>query len=421
MMKRISNWQGLPGKCLLAIGLGTLASTTAYPASAGCNLSSKSSSRSSRSVATILAVAASLFGVGLFGTSALAKDPVDTAVIVSTFVPGPLANPRGLKFGPDGNLYVAEGGLPTPPTTPAPTGLGGNCSTGSGGPGEYFGSPTGSRILKVDTQGNVETFVDNLPSSDAGGLASGVADIAFIGETMYAILAGAGCSHGVPDTPNEVLRINPDRSTTPIANLSAFQQANPVATPTNAITGDFEPDGTWYSMISVRGALYAVEPNHGELDEITTDGKITRIIDISASQGHVVPTVAAYHGNFYVSNLGQFDPDQLNTQSVFKITPSGQLKVVATGLSKVLGLAFDGRDRMYVLETSYSTNDPGPEPFTGRLIRILPNGKKEILIDSGGPLFFPTGMTFGPDGALYISNIGFGPPIGQILKVEITN
>ncbi len=238
---------------------------------------------------------------------------------------------------------------------------------------------------------------------------------------MYAILAGAGCSHGVA-APNAVLRINSGGTPpTMIANLSAFQQANPVANPTDPITGDFEPDGTWYSMIAVRGALYAVEPNHGELDKITPDGKITRVIDISASQGHVVPTVWPTTATSMSANLGQFDPDQLNTQSVYKITPSGQLKVVATGLSKVLGLAFDGRDRMYVLETSYSTSDPGPEPFTGRLIRILPNGKQEILIDSGGPLFFPTGMTFGPDGALYISNIGFGPPIGQILKVEITD
>jgi sugar lactone lactonase YvrE len=92
-------------------------------------------------------------------------------------------------------------------------------------------------------------------------------------------------------------------------------------------------------------------------------------------------------------------------------------------MCKVLGLVFDGRDRMYVLETSYSTNNPGPVPGTGRLIRILPNGQQQVLIDStSGILVVPTGITFGPDGALYISNIGYGaPPVGagQILKVEI--
>jgi hypothetical protein len=370
-------------------------------------------------VAAIVAAVLGL-GIGTAGAGSAQHPMMDDSIVVTTFATG-LSNPRGLKFGPDGDLFVAEGGFPTGEVTAAPTGLGGNCSAGNGGPGEYFGSTTGSRILKINRHGVVETFVDNLPSSQAGGLASGVADIAFIGDTMYAVLAGAGCSHGVPSIPNGVLRVNRDRSWTMIANLSAFQQAHPVANPTDPINGDFEPDGTWYSMIAVRGELYAVEPNHGELDKITPRGAITRVIDISASQGHVVPTVLADHGVFYVSNLGRFDPDQLNTQSVFRITPSGNIKVVATGLSKVLGLTFDGRNRLYVLETSYSTSNPGPVPGTGRLLRILPNGKQEVLIDStSGLLVVPTGMTFGPDGALYISNIGYGAPLGlgQILKVE---
>ena len=358
-----------------------------------------------------------------WSSSTSAQEPT---VKVSVFSKQPLVSPRGLKFGPDGNLYVAEGGSPTGTLTEAPAGLGGNCSVGAGVPGDYFGSPTGSRISRIDANGNVTTFVDNLPSDEVAGLASGVADVAFIGNTMYAIFAGAGCSHGVFSSPgvpipNGVIRINPDHSWTMIADLSTFLQTHPVAHPTDPITGDFEPDGTWYSMIALRGDLYAVEPNHGELDKITPDGNITRVIDISASQGHVVPTVVGDHGVFYVSNLGQFDPDQLNTQDVFHITPSGQLKVVAAGLSKVLGLAFDGRARLYLLETSYSKISPGPVPATGRLIRILPNGQQQILIDStpDDPLVFPTGLTFGPDGSLYISNHGFGPPGGEILKVEV--
>jgi len=360
-------------------------------------------------------------GVAFAGGAPAAPANAKGSAVATVFAMG-LVNPRGLKFGPDGKLYVAEGGYPVPPTIGAPPGLGGKCSAGNDGPGEYFGSTTGSRISRIDASGHVETYVDGLPSSEAEMLASGVADVAFVGNTLYAIFAGAGCSHGVPNIPNGVIRVNPDRSWTMIANLSAFLQAHPVANPTDPITGDFEPDGTWYSMIAVRGDLYAVEPNHGELDKITTSGKVSRVIDISASQGHVVPTVVAQHGVFYVGNLGRFDQDAINTQSVFQITPSGNIKVVATGLSKVLGIAFDQRARMYVLETSFSSN-PAPLPASARLIRILPNGKQEVLIDgSSGILSVPAGMTFGPDGALYISNIGFGaPPVGagQIVRVEI--
>ncbi len=363
-------------------------------------------------------------GLALAGEAAIAPAHATASAVATVFATG-LVNPRGLTFGPDGKLYVAEGGFPVDPLTGAPPGKGGPCSAGVGGPGEYFGSTKGSRISRIDGAGHVEIFVDGLPSSEAAGLASGVADVAFIGNTLYAILAGAGCSHGVPSIPNGVIRVNPDRSWSMIADLSAFQQSHPVANPTDPITGDFEPDGTWYSMIAVRGELYAIEPNHGELDRISTSGRISRVVDISASQGHVVPTVIAQHGVFYVSNLGQFDPDALNKQSVYQITPSGAIKVVATGLSKVLGIAFDRRARLYVLESSFSTSDPGPEPATARLIRILPNGKQEVLIDaSSGLLSVPSGMTLGPDGALYISNVGFGAPpigLGQVVRVEITD
>ena len=330
---------------------------------------------------------------------------------VSVFAAG-LNNPRGLKFGPDGNLYVAEGGIGGANSTE------GCCEQVIPPVGPYTGSATGSRISKIDANGNRTTAVDNLPSSQTsaatGNLTSGAADVAFIGNTLYILMGGAGCSHGVPqvpEMPNGVLRVNGDGSTELIANLSAFVMAFPVAHPE---PDDFEPDGTWYSIIAVGGNLYAIEPNHGELDQITPEGQISRVTDISASQGHIVPTAIAYRGNFYVGNLNTF-PVVPGSSKIYKITPSGQISVFAEGFSTVLGVAFDNRLRMYVLETS--TVAGPPTPGTGKVVRVdRPGHQTEIA--SG--LTFPTGMTFGPDGALYVSHMGFGFPAGQGEVLRIT-
>jgi sugar lactone lactonase YvrE len=329
---------------------------------------------------------------------------------VSVFATG-LNNPRGLKFGPDGNLYVAEGGVGGTSINTV-----GQCTQVPFPVGPYTTDGPSARISRIDSSGIVTTVIDGLPSSQTnlatGGFVSGVADVAFIGNTLYAVIAGAGCSHAVPDFPNSVIRVNDDGSFTQIADLSQFVMNNPVAHP-NA--DDFEPDGTWYGMISLRGNLYAVEPNHGEMDAIDPNGSVSRIVDISATQGHIVPTALALHGNFFIGNLDTF-PATAGESNVLKVTPSGNLKVWRTGVMAVLGVAFDQRGRLYVLETF---DVPGfPTPFTGDILRIDHSGKVETVASG---LAFPTAMTFGPDGNLYVSNFGFGFPAGagQIVKVTV--
>src|SRR4030095_2464943 len=285
--------------------------------------------------------------------------------------------------------------------------------------GPYTANVTGARISKIGPRGFRRTVVDNLPSSqtspNVGGFISGVADVAFIGNTLYAVLAGAGCSHGVPNLPNGVIRIN-NSTWGLIANLSRFLMNHPVANPE---PGDFEPDGTWYSMIAVGSDLYAVEPNHGELDKITPGAGVSRVVDISASQGHIVPTAIIFHnGNFYVGNLNTF-PIVQGSSKVLKITPTGQITVFRSGLTTILGLAFDSADRLYVLQNT--TGNQFPTPGTRKVIRIDSSGDR-YLIASG--LFLPTAMTFGPDGALYVSNVGFGPPpngIGHVLRITVAS
>ncbi|AVR45310.1 ScyD/ScyE family protein [Christiangramia fulva] len=312
-----------------------------------------------------------------------------------------IPSPRGLKFGPDGYLYVASAG--TGGTT-----LLTSCEQVIPPVGPYLGGNTSS-ILKISPAGVITNLVSQLPSDvNALGFTMGVADIEFVENQLYALL-DAGCSHGNPDYPTSVIKVNNDGSWSVVANISDYLANNPVAAPEE---DDFEPDGTLYDLINVRGNLYSVEPNRGDLIKITTDGTITRVLDFSAQYGHNVPTSIAFHGNFYVGNLRTF-PLVKGSSKIFKVTPDGEVKIWAEDFTGILGVAFDAQNRMYVLETSAVDN--GPAPGTGRVVRLNNDHSRDVIIDN---LTFPTGMTFGPEGALYISNAGFGPPVGQILKVE---
>src|SRR5581483_3925982 len=137
------------------------------------------------------------------------------------------------------------------------------------------------------------------------------------------------------------------------------------------------------------------------------------LVDVSDSQGHIVPTAIAEHGDFYLGNLGTF-PVTPGSEKVFKLSRNGRLSVFAQGLTAVLGLAFDRQGRLYVLESMTAPGLPGPSELgTGMIVRLDRSGHQQTIATG---LSFPTAMTFGPDGALYVSNLGFaGPGAGQIV------
>jgi hypothetical protein len=340
----------------------------------------------------------------------IAKLEKHTAPTVSVFATG-FNNPRGLKFGPDCYLYVAEAGLGGTNNTSE---ICPDIQPGTIAGGPFLGSPTGGRISKVSAMGVKTTVTDQLPTSistqDGGVL--GVADVAFIDNTMYALL-WAGCSHGVPEFPNGIVRINKDGSHTDIADIGAWQVDHKVANPGE----DFEPEGNPFTMITVHNDFFVVEANQGQLLKATLDGKVTRVIDISKSQGHIVPTVVDYYqGNFYLGNLGPF-PIVDGSSNIYKINQDGKIEIFAKGFTTILGLVFDKQGRMYVLENTTGGN-AFPTPGTGRIIRINHNGSRDVIATG---LNLATAMTYGPDDNLYVSAWGFGaePGGGQVLKVRL--
>lgn len=318
-------------------------------------------------------------------------------------------NPRGLAFRSDGSLFVAEAGTGGSNQTI------GQCTQVPSPVGPYSGGPT-ARISRITPGGERVTVASGLPSSiNLFGDIQGVADVALVGNTVYALLGGAGCSHGNASVPNGIIRVNADGSWQVAANFSAYYPTQPIGNPDPS---DFEPDGVLFDMVAdAKGNIatfYFVEANGGAVYAATTAGVIGRIRDLSGDRaGFSTPTAIGARGRaLFVANFGQFTLS--GNERVRRVAPGAPLDV-ATGLDAILGVAFDARGRLYVLQTATSA---GFFPGAGQVVRVDEAGNQTV-VQAG--LEFPTALTFGPDGALYVSNRGFGfaPGEGEVVRIPL--
>lgn len=332
---------------------------------------------------------------------------------VQTYATG-LTNPRGLVFGPDGDLYVAEAGTGGEQT---PAEIDPRCPTIVNIYSPYKAGYSG-RVTRVRANGTKQTVAANLPSmTDFFGGSYGPTDVAFIGDQLYVLIEMGGCSHALPDDLPAILRVNRDGSTTKVANLNAWHAANPAhfIKDIDPATTDQEPGGVFHSMIAVGKYLYVVETNRGFLLRVDpSNGTIETLYDMSFDNKEHNPIVMTRRGNeFFVGTFGE-DGGQAEL-AVFDKHFSGY-SLPFQSRDPIVGLAWRGH-RLYGLEIfpyddQWTTDNANLVAFDPR------TGEREVVL--AGFASLPNGLVKGPDGALYTSNWGItytGGGDGEILRI----
>lgn len=352
---------------------------------------------------------------------ALALQQVSTAATITTVATG-LDNPRGLAFGPEGGLYVAEAGK----------GGAGPCVSGAEGENCFGMSGAITRIdLKEKKQERIATGFGSVAAPD-GSFALGPHDIAFLGRGNASIVIGLGndprkrvADFGAGGAGLAQLATMPASGKWRLdVDLGAYEtSANP--------DGGFIDDDP-YAVLDLPGKRIVVDAGGNDLLQVNANGKITtlavfpdRMVDAPPFLGlppgtkipmQAVPTTVLLGGDgkYYVGQLTGF-PFPPGGAKIYRVPANGGTpEVYLEGFTNIIDIAASADGSLYVLEISKNGLTSGD--MTGALIRVAPNGTRTEI--APGALTAPGGVAIGPDGNLYVTNNSVFPGTGSVLKIQ---
>ncbi|MEH2107528.1 ScyD/ScyE family protein [Nostoc sp.] len=349
-----------------------------------------------------------------------------------------LYNAGGLSFGPDGNLYVTEAGI----------GGSGACVPPASGQGDSLCYGTSGAVTKIEN-GKTERILTGLPSlalPDGTG-ASGPRDIQFDAKGKPYVLIGYGANPtfrdrnlGYTDLGKIIAPDFKTNSWTSVADIANYELVN------NPDGGDVGSNPLGFIIDGNK--LVAVDAGANDLLSVNTSKNNLQAIvafpqDILTnpvfppsdtpsnepaqvpSQGEVVrsqfPTQAVPSnvakgpdGAYYVSQFTGF-PFPEGGAKIYRVGADGKPSVFADGFTQLTDLEFDPAGNLYALQ--YANQSAWKGNFDGSVIKIATDGTRTTLL-SGNGLESPSALAIGADGAVYVTNRGDRPGLGQVLRIE---
>jgi hypothetical protein len=295
----------------------------------------------------------------------------------------------GGAVGPDGAFYVAYAGTGGSEVITLPADL-----------AEMFGEETvnfglTAGVARVDPDTGEVTITDGLGSAGSPEEAFGPVDVATMNGQIYVLTSG-GLNYlggSAVDYPNGIYRLEDDDTWTLVANISAFNDDNPVSFP------DAGPGGNPFAFEARGNEFIVSDGNYNRLLRATTAGDIS----ILASFDNVVPTGLETDGGGPVLNTW-FSAFPHNPGDSFLMSiafPTGTATEIADTYAQLIDVETAG-GRTYVLQFGDQSLDENAPPPPGRLL-VLQGGELLPIVTG---LFLPTSVSLSGDTAFITSLTG---------------
>lgn len=318
--------------------------------------------------------------------------------------------PGGLAFGPEGALYVTEGGSPVATGPCAPIARGANCWSGTGA------------ITRL-WRGGQERVASGLPSAWNAAMSDvvGPSDIAFVGRGNARVAIGWGGDPAaraalgeLGDLFGTLLAVTPGGQWRVVADVAGVEGAlNPAGGP---------KDSNPFGVLAEPGITFVTDAGGNSLLSVGADGAVAVAAVFPAlavapgpfnppfAQSEAVPTAVTRgpDGALYVGLLTgvPFLPGSASIQRL----DGGAPQAYARGLTQVIDMAWAPDGSLWVLQYASAPFLNGP----GSLVRVAPDGTRHVITTA---LFHPISIAIGPDGAVYVTNRGSVIDQGQVLRI----
>jgi hypothetical protein len=243
----------------------------------------------------------------------------------------------------------------------------------------YAAAADEGKILRLDPQtGRVSVFASGLPIVPFGG----VFDIAFLGNTAYALVTDVDPTVGGNDIDG-IYRIDGPQRFTVIANIGKFATNHPPKTP-------FElPTGVQFAFRPYQGGFVVTDGHHNRVYKVSLNGHISELITFD----DIVPTGLEVVGKtIYMCEAGPVPHLPENGKIVTFTAGSKTATEVASGARLMVDVESVG-GRLYGLSQGRFPDGgfPGDPalPNTGSIVRAKSDGTfTKVVVDLNQPTSF---------------------------------